>query len=246
MLSGRERERYSRQILLFGEEGQEQLREATIFIAGAGGLGSPVSMYLALLGVGTLIIADNDRVELTNLNRQILYREQDIGRRKAAVAKEQLQELNPDITVQALDATIDAASVFSMTENADGIVDALDDYQIRYLLNRVALENQIPLFHGGISGFFGQATTILPGKTPCLKCIVPHPPPREVFPVVGVTAGFIGMIQATEVCKYLLCRGDLLAGRLLLWDGMQGRIEEIPVENDPFCEACAGNATRNW
>ncbi|HPH34575.1 MAG TPA: HesA/MoeB/ThiF family protein [Methanoregulaceae archaeon] len=230
-------------MMLFGEEGQEHLQDATIFIAGAGGLGSPVSMYLTVLGVGTLIIADNDRVDQTNLNRQILYRDQDIGRRKAAVAGERLQELNPDITVRAVDATIDQNTVSSLTRDADGIVDALDDFPTRYLLNSAALERGIPLFHGGISGFFGQATTILPGKTPCLRCIIPRPPPAEVFPVAGVTAGFIGMIQATEVCKYLLCRGDLLAGRLLLWDGMQGRIEEIPVETDPDCEACAGKYT---
>jgi adenylyltransferase/sulfurtransferase len=244
LLSSRERERYSRQMMLFGEDGQELLKEATIFIAGAGGLGSPVSMYLAILGVGTIIIADNDAVERTNLNRQILHAERDIGRRKAVSAGETLEELNPDITIKAIDTTIDATTIRSLTDRADGIVDALDNYPTRYLLNAIAVEKDIPFFHGGISGFFGQATTILPGKTPCLRCIFPNPPPREVSPVTGMTAGFIGMVQATEVCKYLLHRGDLLANRLLLWDGMQARVEEIPVEKDPSCGVCAGKVTR--
>ena len=244
LLSSRERERYSRQMMLFGDEGQELLKDATIFIAGAGGLGSPVAMYLAVLGVGTIILADNDAVERTNLNRQILHGERDIGRRKSVSAGERLEALNPDITVKAIDATIDTTTVHSLTDTADGIVDALDNYPTRYLLNRIAVEKDIPLFHGGINGFFGQATTILPGETPCLRCIFPHPPPREVFPVAGVTAGFIGMVQATEVCKYLLCKGELLANRLLLWDGMQARVEEIAVEKDPSCEVCAGRATR--
>ena len=242
LLSSRERERYSRQIILFGEEGQERLKKATIFIAGAGGLGSPVSMYLAVLGVGRLILADNDAVERTNLNRQILHGEQDIGRRKAVSAGERLQELNPDITVKAVDATIDATTVHSLAGTADGIVDALDNFPTRYLLNRIAVEKGIPLFHGGISGFFGQATTILPGETPCLRCIFPNPPPVEVFPVAGVTAGFIGTVQATEVCKYLLGHGELLANRLLLWDGMQSRVEELPIERDPSCMVCAEKA----
>lgn len=244
VLSSRERERYSRQMLLFGEEGQELLKKATIFIAGAGGLGSPVSMYLAVLGVGTIMLADNDSVERTNLNRQILHADRDIGRRKAVSAGETLEELNPDITVQTIDATIDAASIRSLTGNADGMVDALDNYPTRYLLNEVAVERGIPLFHGGISGFFGQATTILPGKTPCLRCIFRNPPPREVFPAVGMTAGVIGMIQANEVCKYLLQKGDLLADRLLLWDGLQARVEEVPVERNPACSVCAGKFTR--
>ena len=185
LLSSGERERYSRQMMLFGEEGQELLKEATIFIAGAGGLGSPVSMYLAVLGVGTIILADNDTVERTNLNRQILHAERDIGRKKAVSAGETLEGLNPDITVKAIDTTIDAATIRSLTDKADGIVDALDNYPTRYLLNGIAVERGIPLFHGGISGFFGQATTIIPGITPCLRCIFPNPPPREVFPVAG-------------------------------------------------------------
>jgi len=243
MLSQRERDRYKRQILLFGEEGQERLKESEIFIAGAGGLGSPVSIYLAVAGVGTLTIADSDVVDLSNLNRQILHTDRDIGMKKIVSAEEKLAGINPDIAVRTIDAHIDEENAGRLIGKADGIVDAMDNYPTRYLLNRVALAKRIPLFHGAIRGMYGQATTIIPGKTPCLSCIFPTPPPAEVFPVVGVTPGLIGMVQATEVLKFLLGTGDLLAGRLLLWDGMQAQASEVCVERNPCCEAC-GDGSR--
>jgi adenylyltransferase/sulfurtransferase len=244
VLSQREQERYSRQILSFGKEGQERLKKAHIFIAGAGGLGSPVSLYLAVAGVGTITIVDMDTVDQTNLNRQILHFDRDIGRKKTASAQDKLEEINPDITVNAIDVRIDTANAANLVGNADGIVDAMDNYPIRYLLNDVAIKKEIPLFHGGIRGFYGQATTIIPGKTPCLKCIIPNAPPAEVFPVVGVTPGFIGMVQATEVLKYFLGIGELLAGRLMIWDGLQARAEEIRVERNYGCEACGSLVTK--
>ena len=244
MLSERERERYKRQMMLFGDEGQEQLKEAHIFIAGAGGLGSPVSLYLAVAGVGTITIADMDAVDQTNLNRQILHFDRDIGRKKSASAEEKLQEINPDITVHAIDAKIDETNAADLVGKADGIVDAMDNYPTRYLLNDVAIAKKIPLFHGGIRGFHGQATTIIPGMTPCLRCIFPKAPPMEVFPVVGVTTGLIGMVQATEVVKYLLGIGELLMGRLFIWDGMLAHAEEICVERSPGCEACGGRVKK--
>jgi adenylyltransferase/sulfurtransferase len=238
MVSEREQKRYKRQMMLFGDEGQERLKKAHIFIAGAGGLGSPVSLYLAVAGVGTITIVDMDVVDQTNLNRQILHCDQDIGRKKTTSAKKKLQEINPDITVNAIDVKIDETNVADLVGDAHGIVDAMDNYPTRYLLNNAAIGKGIPLFHGGIRGFYGQATTIIPGTTPCLKCIFPKPPPKEVFPVVGVTAGFIGMVQANEVIKFLLGIGDLLTGRLLIWDGMQAHAEEICVERNPACSAC--------
>jgi adenylyltransferase/sulfurtransferase len=238
MLSERERERYKRQILLFGEGGQERLKEAEIFIAGAGGLGSPVAIYLAVAGVGTLTVVDSDVVDQTNLNRQVLHSDRDIGAKKIASAQEKLEELNPDITIRAVDAHIEETNAGKLVGRADGIVDCLDNYPARYLLNRVALEKGIPLFHGAIRGMYGQATTIIPGKTPCLACIFPKAPPAEVFPVVGVTPGLIGMVQATEVLKYLLGTGELLANRLFLWDGLQGQATELCVERNPGCETC--------
>jgi molybdopterin/thiamine biosynthesis adenylyltransferase len=238
MLSERELERYKRQIMLFGEDGQERLKKAHIFIAGAGGLGSPVSIYLAVAGVGTITIVDRDVVELTNLNRQILHYDQDIGKKKTESAGEKLRIINPDITVNAIAADISETNASSLVGTADGIVDAMDNFDTRYLLNRVAQAKNIPLFHGAIRGLYGQATTILPGKTPCLACIFPKAPPKELFPVVGVTPGFIGMIQGTEVIKYLTGSGELLAGRLFIWDGMNARAEEIIVERNPDCDVC--------
>jgi molybdopterin/thiamine biosynthesis adenylyltransferase len=240
MFSDREVERYRRQMMLFGEDGQERLKKANIFIAGAGGLGSPVSIYLAVAGVGMITIIDMDVVEETNLNRQILHYDRDIGRKKTISAEEKLQELNPDIIVNAIDVKIDASNAKKLVGNADGIVDAMDNYQTRYQLNDVAIAKQIPYFHGGIRGFYGQVTTIIPGTTPCLKCIFPKAPPKEEFPVIGVTAGIIGTIQSNEVIKYLTCTGDLLTNRLFIWDGMQSHAEEIRLERNPSCEACGG------
>src|SRR5512137_1804840 len=207
MLSERERERYKRQMMLFGDEGQEQLKNAHIFIAGAGGLGSPVALYLAVAGVGTITIADMDVVDQSNLNRQILHTDRDIGKKKAVSAEEKLAAINPDIEVHAIDTQIDEGNAARLIGRADGIVDAMDNYPTRYLLNDVAIRKKIPLFHGAIRGFYGQAATIIPGKTPCLKCIFPRAPPGEVFPVVGVTPGVIGTVQATEVIKYFLKSG---------------------------------------
>ena len=244
MFSERELERYKRQIMLFGEEGQERLKKAHIFIAGAGGLGSPVSIYLAVAGVGTITIIDMDVVDGTNLNRQILHYDRDIGRKKTASAEEKLQELNPDIIINAIDVKIDASNAKKLVGNADGIVDAMDNYPTRYLLNDLAIVKQIPFFHGGIRGFYGQATTIIAGSTPCLKCIFPKAPPKEEFPVVGVTAGIIGTIQSNEVIKYLTGTGDLLTNRLFIWDGMQAHAEEICIERNPSCEACGGRGKK--
>ena len=238
MLSERERERYKRQTMLFGDEGQERLKKAHIFVAGAGGLGSPVSIYLAVAGVGTLTVVDKDVVDQSNLNRQILHNQADIGKKKVASAEEKLTSLNPDIRVKVIDTTIDGTNAARLIGKAEGIVDAMDNYPTRYLLNDIALEKKIPLFHGAIRGFYGQATTIVPGKTACLRCIFPCAPPKEVFPVVGVTPGVIGTIQANEVIRYLVGTGDLLANRLLIWDGMSSRTEEIAVVRNPVCPAC--------
>ena len=245
MLSTRERERYKRQLLLFGDEGQEKLKKSHIFIAGAGGLGSPVSIYLAVAGVGKLTVVDKDVVDQTNLNRQILHYDRDIRRKKTESAEEKLKAYNPDIEIRVIDTAIDAENAGQLVGKADGIVDAMDNYPTRYLLNDIAQQKKIPLFHGAIRGFYGQATTILPQKTACLRCIFPCAPPSEVFPVVGATPGVIGTIQATEVLKYLLGTGDLLANRLLIWDGMAMHAEEIAVEKNPACPSCGrGNGPR--
>jgi len=241
MLSNRELERYKRQILLFGTKGQEKLKNAEIFIAGAGGLGCPIAIYLAVAGIGKITIADKDIVDGSNLNRQILHYDRDIGRKKTASAEEKLTAINPDIRISVIDTTIDESNVLELTAGADGIVDAMDNFPTRYLLNETAIKKKIPLFHGAIRGLHGQATTIIPGKTACLRCIFPNPPPKEVFPVVGVTPGLIGMVQATEVIKYLTGEGKLLTDRLFIWDGMAADAEEIVVEKNPGCPVCGSH-----
>ena len=243
MVSEREQERYKRQMMLFGDEGQELLKRSHIVIAGAGGLGSPVAIYLAVAGVGTLTIVDNDVVEMSNLNRQILHSDRDIGERKTTSAEGKLRDLNPYISVRVIDTTIDAINAASLVGSADGIVDAMDNFPSRYILNDVAIQKNVPLFHGAVRGFYGQASTIIPNKTACLRCIFPKAPPKETVPVVGATAGVIGTVQATEVIKFLTKRGELLTNRLLIWDGMRTQAEEIAVRRDPHCESCGATNT---
>jgi adenylyltransferase/sulfurtransferase len=238
MLIDSERNRYSRQIRLFGEEGQEKLKKTSAFIAGAGGLGSAVSIYMAAAGFGKIVIVDCDRVDMSNLNRQVLHWTGDVGMSKARSAEETLQGINPEIEIEALDITINEENMDGLLEGCDLIMDAMDNFQVRYLLNHTALKKRIPLFHGAICGFQGQATTVLPGKTACLRCIFPRAPPVEIFPALGSTCGVIGSVQVTEAVKYVIGRGELLMNRLLLWDGLNSRMEEVSVEPDPRCRDC--------
>ena len=177
-------------------------------------------------------------VELSNLNRQILHWERDVGSRKALSALEKLQKMNSDIIVEAATEILDEENVFGLVGDADLIIDAMDNFSSRYLLNKAALDRKIPFIHGAIHGFHGQATTVLPGRTACLRCIFPADPPPETFPVVGVTPGIIGLIQATEAIKYITELGELLAGKLLIWDGIRPTLETIDVERDPGCKDC--------
>lgn len=238
MLTENELTRYERQIRIFGEDGQKRLKNAKVFIAGAGGLGSSISTYLTVAGIGRISIVDHDTVELSNLNRQILHWDKDIGKRKGASAKEKLNELNPDVRIAAIPEKIDENNVFELLSDSELIIDAMDNFHTRYLLNRAAISKKIPFFHGAINGLYGQATTIIPGKTACLRCVFPVAPSQETFPVLGVTAGIIGIIQATEVIKYILGMGELLENRLLLWDGLNAMLDESPIERDPKCEDC--------
>jgi len=236
-----ELERYDRQIRIpdFGVGGQEKLKETCVLVAGAGGLGFPIATYLVAAGVGRLRILDNDSVELSNLNRQLLYWERDIGRGKAGSAYEKLTQINPKVRVEAIDETITEANVLKLVDGVDGIVDAMDNFQTRYNLNMAALKKKIPLFHGAVRGLSGQVTTIIPGETACLRCIFPQaPPPTEVFPILGAVAGTIGTIQATEVIKYFTKVGSLLKNRLLLYDGNVSKFEEVEVKANLECSDC--------
>lgn len=238
MLNQAEKERYARQIRLFGEDGQEKLKKSSVFIAGAGGLGSVVSIYMAAAGFGRIRIVDCDSVELSNLNRQVLHGSDDVGRRKARSAEEMLQGINPEIDVDAIVGTIDEDSLDRLLQGCDLIMDAMDNFPTRYLLNRAALQRKIPLFHGAICGFQGQATTIIPGKSACLRCIFPRAPPAATFPALGSTCGVIGSVQVTEAVKYVLGSGELLTDRLMLWDGLNSCMDEVACVRDSSCRDC--------
>lgn len=240
-MTAEEIQRYSRQIMIpqMGEEGQEKLKRARVFVAGAGGLGSPVSIYLAAAGVGLLRLVDQDTVDLTNLNRQVVHWTADVERRKVDSAQEKLSRLNPHVTIEALRVTIAEENVSALVEGFDLIVDAMDNLPARYLLNQTAIARGMPFFHGAVNGFEGRAMTVLPGKTACLRCLYRGPVPESKFPVIGVTPAVIGCIQATEVIKYLVGIGDLLANRLLTYDGLNMKFTEFKVQRNPECEHCA-------
>jgi len=240
MLTRNEMERYNRQIMIdgFGEEGQEKLKRARVFIAGVGGLSATASTYLAAAGVGVIRIVDHERVELSNLNRQVLHWETDIGRRKVDSATEKLKKLNQGVAIEAVAETITEANISQLVAGFDLIVDAMDNLPTRYLLNKAAIEKNIPFFHGAIYGFEGRAMTIIPGETACLRCVYRGIIPKEKFPVIGVTPAVIGCIQATEVIKYIVGIGKLLTNRLLIYDGLSMKFSEFMVKKDPNCEYC--------
>ncbi len=241
MLNREELERYDRQIMIrgLGEEGQEKLKRAKVIIAGAGGLGSPASIYLAAAGVGTIRIIDHDIVELSNLNRQVLHWDEDIGKRKVDSALEKLKRLNQGVKIEAIGETITADNVSQLVAGFDLIVDAMDNLATRYVLNKAAVERNMPFFHGAVYGFEGRVMTIIPGQTACLWCVYRGvTPPKEKFPVIGVTPAVVGCIEATEVIKYIVGIGKLLTNRLLIYDGLNLKFTEVKIQKDPNCEHC--------
>ncbi|MBN1106329.1 MAG: HesA/MoeB/ThiF family protein [Deltaproteobacteria bacterium] len=240
MLSAEERERYDRQIMIpeIGEQGQERLKRAKVLIAGAGGLGSPIAIYLAAAGTGTIRIVDHDRVDVSNLNRQVLHWEKDKGVAKVLSGVEKLKGLNPYVNVETVEQTIAEGNIAELAEGFDAIVDAMDNLPTRYLLNKAAIDRNIPFFHGAVRGFEGRVMTVIPGETACLRCMYRGPVPEEKFPVVGVTPALVGTIQATEVIKYIVGTGELLANRLLVYDGLDMKFTEFKVKRNPDCDHC--------
>lgn len=240
MLTIDELERYDRQIMLreIGKEGQEKLKKARVFIAGAGGLGSTAAIYLTAAGIGNIRIVDRDTVELSNLNRQVLHWDEDRGRSKVDSAFEKLKRLNPDVKIEAIQETITEANINSLLAGYELIVDAMDNLPTRYLLNKASLKHHIPFFHGAVYGFEGRAMTIIPPKTACLRCVYRGVPPEEKFPVMGTTPAVIGCIQATEVIKYILGIGKLLTNTLLNYDALDMEFRTFTVNKDPHCEHC--------
>ncbi|HON82156.1 MAG TPA: HesA/MoeB/ThiF family protein [Methanoregulaceae archaeon] len=242
MLNEKEAKRYSRQIASIGEEGQERLKSAHVVLAGAGGLGCPAAAYLCAAGVGRLTIIDPDQVELTNLNRQILHWEKDIGRHKVISVREKLEAMNRGVTIEDLCETVTMQNAPELTGQASLIIDALDNFPARYALNQAALQNGIPCVHGAVCGFDGHVTTVIPGRTACLQCIFPDPPGGSDIPVIGTTAGIIGLLQAHEAIKLITGIGTVLENRLLIWDGRDSSVTIMHLDRDPECSVCGNNS----
>jgi len=200
----------------FGEEGQRKLKEAHVIVAGVGGLGCPASTYLTCAGVGHITIIDSDTVELSNLNRQILHWDENIGEKKVTSAAQKLVRLNPSIEVTPLFTQITEDNARDIIKGANAIIDGMDNFKTRSILNRACMAEGIPFIHGGIYGLYGQVTTIVPGETPCFACIYPkEPKERKPFPVFGVAPALIAIIQAIEAIKLIAGFGRLLMGRML-------------------------------
>jgi adenylyltransferase/sulfurtransferase len=240
MLTPSERERYDRQIMIgeIGQEGQEKLKRSRVVIAGSGGLGSPIAIYLTAAGIGMIRLIDHDQVALSNLNRQVLHWEEDIGKNKVDSARKKLSNLNQAVEIEAIEETITEGNVSQLVNRCDAIVDAMDNLPTRYILNRCAIEKKIPFFHGAVNGFEGRVMTIIPGESACLRCMYRGPVPQEKFPVIGVAPAVIGSIQATEVIKYLVGIGKLLTNRLLIYDGLKVAFSEFTVNKNPNCDHC--------
>ncbi|MBA2536825.1 MAG: molybdopterin-synthase adenylyltransferase MoeB [Actinobacteria bacterium] len=251
-LGDAQRRRYSRHILIpeVGEEGQQKLLDARILLIGAGGLGSPASLYLAAAGVGTLGIVDDDAVDETNLQRQIVHSTERLGDSKAESAKRTIEALNPDVTVKVFKERLTSENVDRiLDEGWDVLVDGADNFPTRYLLNDASVWHEIPIVHGSIYRFEGQTTVFKPNEGPCYRCLFPEPPPPELAPscaeggVLGVLPGVVGSLQANEALKLVLGIGSPLVGRLLLFDALETTFTEISLRRDPDCPVCGESPT---
>src|SRR5688572_12287215 len=245
--------RYSRHFLLpeVGEEGQAKLLQARVLLVGAGGLGSPSAYYLAAAGVGTLGIIDNDVVDISNLQRQILHANDRVGMPKVESAKKTLEGLNPDVKVIPYQAKLTSENIMDIIKDYDIVVDGSDNFPTRYLVNDACFLANKPNVHGSIFQFEGQATVFYPGKGPCYRCLYPQPPPPDMAPscqeagVLGVLPGIIGVLQANEAIKILLGIGQSLAGRLQIFDALKTKFRELKLRRDPKCPTCGEGVDRS-
>jgi sulfur-carrier protein adenylyltransferase/sulfurtransferase len=251
-LAPEQRARYSRHLLIpeVGEEGQQRLLDARVLLIGAGGLGSPASLYLGAAGVGTIGIVDADVVDDSNLQRQIVHSTERLGEPKAQSAKRTVEALNPDVRVVPYEERLTSENVDRILGDGwDVIVDGADNFPTRYLLNDASIWHGIPVVHGSIYRFEGQVTVFSPGVGPCYRCLFPTPPPPELAPscaeggVLGVLPGIIGSLQASEALKLILQRGDTLIGRLLLFDALGTTFDEVTVRRNPECPVCGDHPT---
>jgi sulfur-carrier protein adenylyltransferase/sulfurtransferase len=250
VLTPEQKVRYSRHLLIpeVGAQGQAKLLESKVLLIGAGGLGSPAMLYLAAAGVGTLGIVDFDVVDLSNLQRQVVHANDRIGTKKTESAARTIAGLNPDVRVVAHEEMLTDANVDRLIAGYDVILDGTDTFETRYTLNDAAVRARIPVVHASVFRFEGQLTVFIPFEGPCYRCLYPTPPPPELAPgcsvagVLGVVPGTMGLLQATEVIKVLLGIGDTLAGRLLIYDALDGTFSELQLKRDPHCPACGDGA----
>jgi molybdopterin/thiamine biosynthesis adenylyltransferase/rhodanese-related sulfurtransferase len=250
LLTDAQRARYSRQLLIpeIGQEGQRRLLDARVLLIGAGGLGSPAALYLAAAGVGTLGIVDDDVVDASNLQRQVLHSSDRVGMPKTESAELTLTALNPEVSVVRHPVRLDESNVDELVAAYDVIVDGTDNFETRYLLNDASVAHRKPVVHGSIYRWDGQVTTFVPFEGPCYRCLYPTQPPEELAPacavagVLGVLPGIIGLLQANETVKLVLGVGETLAGRMLLFDAMSTSFDEIRLWRDPACSACGDAA----
>ncbi|MEM1931183.1 MAG: HesA/MoeB/ThiF family protein [Sulfolobales archaeon] len=232
-------ERYARQLPLIGIDGQYKLLKSTALVVGAGGLGSSVLLYLVAAGVGRILIVDRGYVDLPDLNRQVLYSEDDLGKAKAIAAAERLRRLNSSISIASYRMDVADKHFKELVMSADVIVDCLDNWAARFVLNELAIKHLKPLVHAGVQEFYGQATTVIPGQTPCLKCIVPKASDRvEPIPIIGFTPAVLGSIEASEAVKILLGEKPALAGVLLVVDLKNVEFSKIRIVRKSNCPAC--------
>ena len=247
-LDAEQLDRYSRHVIMdeVGPAGQAALLDASVLVVGAGGLGSPVLQYLAAAGIGRLGIADADRVERSNLQRQVVHGDSDVGRPKVASAADFVAELNPDVTVDRHELRVAPENVTDLVTDYDIVVDASDNFPTRFLLNDACVLADTPLSHGAVYRFEGQVTTLTGGQ-PCYRCLFPEAPPEGAVPdcattgVLGVLPGVVGSMQATEVVKLLVDEGESLSGRLLVYDAADMATEEVPIRQNPDCPVCGDN-----
>ncbi|MBC7334844.1 MAG: molybdopterin-synthase adenylyltransferase MoeB [Clostridia bacterium] len=246
MLSPALQERYSRQLLLaeVGEAGQEKLARARVLIVGCGGLGSPAAFYLAAAGIGRLGLVDRDVVELSNLQRQVLHQVARLGVPKTESARQTLQALNPHVAIDTYPLGLTAANVAEIVGAYEVVVDAVDNFETRYLVNDACVAAGKPLVEAGVLRWDGMLTTIIPGRGPCYRCLFPTPPPPGTVPttaevgLMGTIPGVMGVLQANEVLKLILGVGEPLVGRLLLFDGLRGSFQEVVIKRNPTCPVC--------
>lgn len=250
-LTNEQIERYSRQIILpnVGGKGQDKIIKARVLVVGTGGLGAPCSFYLAAAGVGRIGLVDSDKVELNNLQRQIAHTTDSIGFPKTESAKARLRALNPEVEVITHSLRLDSGNILDIIKDYDIVVDGSDNFPTRYLVNDACVISKKPLVHAGIFRYDGQIMTILPGEGPCYRCLFPEPPPPGAVPscqeggILGAVAGVLGVLQANEVLKFILGTGELLTGRLLIFNALESSFRAVKVPKDKDCPVCSEHPT---